>query len=127
MAGIRKAAMRVRCRGMTTRATGCGMGGVRCRLEAIWRPLCGGWRWSIGVRVGVLLRMSCTRPEAGRIAKIRPFLNPEQQHKFEAMLDQMRGRMVEKMASEAASKLERAAKQDADELKKELERAWQAR
>ena len=31
--------------------------------------------------------------------KIRPFLNPEQQQKFEAMRDQMRKRMIEKMAS----------------------------
>jgi len=56
--------------------------------------------------------------------KIRPLLNPEQQQKFEAMRDRMRKRMVEKMASEAAGKLEKAAKQDVDELKKALEGAW---
>ena len=55
--------------------------------------------------------------------KIRPFLDPEQQQKFEAMRDQMRKRMIEKMASEAAGKLEKAAKQDLDDLK----RSWRGR
>jgi hypothetical protein len=59
--------------------------------------------------------------------RIRPFLNPEQQQKFEAMRDRMRNRMVEKMAREAAGKLEKAAEQDIETLKQELERAWQAR
>jgi hypothetical protein len=53
-------------------------------------------------------------------AKIRPLLNAEQQHKFEAMREQMRKKIVEKMTAEAAGKVE----QDLDELKQELERAW---
>ncbi len=55
--------------------------------------------------------------------KIRPLLNPEQQQKFEAMRDQMRKKMIEKMAAEAAGKLE----QDIDALKLELQRAWSGR
>jgi len=51
-------------------------------------------------------------------------LNPEQQQKFEAMRDQMRKRIAEKIASQAAGKLEKAAKQDVEELKKALEGAW---
>ncbi|HTO43765.1 MAG TPA: DUF3604 domain-containing protein, partial [Burkholderiales bacterium] len=56
--------------------------------------------------------------------KLKPLLNPEQQQKFEAMRDQMRKRIAEKIASQAAGKLEKAAKQDVDELKKALEGAW---
>jgi len=55
--------------------------------------------------------------------KIRPLLNAEQQHKFEAMREQMRKKMIEKMTAEAAGKVE----QDLDELKRELERAWSGR
>jgi len=55
--------------------------------------------------------------------KIRPLLNAEQQHKFEAMREQMRKKLIEKMTAEAAGKVE----QDLDELKQELERAWYGR
>jgi len=54
-------------------------------------------------------------------------LNPEQQQKFEAMRDQMRKKMVEKMAAEAAGKVGKAAEQDIDQLKLELQRAWSGR
>lgn len=56
--------------------------------------------------------------------RIRPLLDAEQQQKFEAMRDQMRKRLIAKMESEAAGKLEKAAKRDLEELKRELERAW---
>ncbi len=56
--------------------------------------------------------------------KVKPLLNPEQQQKFQAMRDQMRKRLIEKMASEAAGKLEKAATQDLETLKQEVGRAW---
>jgi hypothetical protein len=56
--------------------------------------------------------------------KISPLLNPEQQQKFQAMREQMRRRLIENMAREAAGKLKKAAKQDLEELKQELGRAW---
>ena len=56
--------------------------------------------------------------------RIRPLLDAEQQQKFEVMRDQMRKRLIEKMESEAAGKVEKAAKRDLEELKQELERAW---
>jgi hypothetical protein len=56
--------------------------------------------------------------------KVRPLLDAEQQRKFEAMRDQMRKRMLEKMGAEAAGKVEKAAKRDLEDLKRELERAW---
>jgi len=54
--------------------------------------------------------------------KIKPLLNPEQQQKFQVMRDQMRKRLIEKMASEAAGKLEKAATQDLETLKQEVGR-----
>ncbi len=59
--------------------------------------------------------------------KIKPLLNPEQQQKFQVMRDQMRKRLIEKMASEAAGKLEKAATQDLETLKQEVGRAWLGR
>ena len=56
--------------------------------------------------------------------RIRPLLDAEQQQKFEVMRDQMRRRLIAKMESEAAGKVEEAAKRDLEELKQELERAW---
>jgi hypothetical protein len=46
-------------------------------------------------------------------AKLTPFLNPEQQPKFQALREQMRKRLIERMASEAATKVE-----------SELKRLW---
>jgi len=56
--------------------------------------------------------------------KVKPLLNPDQQSKFEALREQVRRRLIEKMASEAVDKLEGAAKQDLETVKQELERAW---
>ena len=42
--------------------------------------------------------------------KIKPALNPEQQQKFQAMREEMRKQLIEKMASAAAQRLESAVK-----------------
>jgi len=56
--------------------------------------------------------------------KIRPLLNAEQQLKFQAMRERLRRRMLDKMASEAATKVKAGAERDLESLKKEAEGAW---
>jgi predicted transcriptional regulator len=45
-------------------------------------------------------------------AKITPILNPEQQKKFQAMREQMRRDMIEKMANQAVEKAEAKVKSE---------------
>ena len=49
--------------------------------------------------------------------QVKPLLNADQQPKFQAMRDALRERLVEKMASEAGSKVAGAVKEDFEELK----------
>ena len=56
--------------------------------------------------------------------KIKPLLNADQQSKFQAMREAFRKRLVEKMASEAASKVAGAVKEDLEELKQKAVGAW---
>jgi len=55
--------------------------------------------------------------------KISPLLNPEQQKKFQAMREALRKRLIEKMASEAGSKVAGVVKEDLEELKQKAEGA----
>ena len=48
--------------------------------------------------------------------KIKPFLNAEQQSKFQSMREEMRRKLIEKMASEAAGKLEKDAIEDLHQM-----------
>jgi len=56
--------------------------------------------------------------------KVKPLLNPDQQSKFETVREQVRKRVIEKIAHEIVEKAEGAAKQDLERLKQDLERAW---
>ena len=56
--------------------------------------------------------------------KIKPLLNGDQQSKFQAMREAFRKRLVEKMASEAGSKIAGAVKEDLEELKQKAVGAW---
>ena len=56
--------------------------------------------------------------------KITPLLNADQQPKFQAIREAFRRRLIEKMASEAASKVAGAVKQDIEELKQKAEGSW---
>jgi uncharacterized protein DUF3604 len=55
--------------------------------------------------------------------KIKPLLNAEQQPKFQAMREALRKRLLEKMASEAGSKVAGAVKEDLEELRQKAEGA----
>ena len=55
--------------------------------------------------------------------KIKPLLNADQQPKFQAMREEFRRRLIEKMASEAGSKVAGAVKEDLEELKQRAEGA----
>lgn len=59
--------------------------------------------------------------------KIKPLLNPDQQQKFQAMREAFRKRLVEKMASEAASKVAGSVKEDLEGLKQKAVGAWMGR
>jgi len=56
--------------------------------------------------------------------KIKPMLNADQQAKFQAMREAFRRRLVEKLASEAATKVAGAVKEDLEELKQKAAGAW---
>ena len=56
--------------------------------------------------------------------KLKPLLNPDQQSKFQAMREAFRKRLLEKMASEAGSKVAGAVKEDLEELKQKAVGAW---
>ncbi len=56
--------------------------------------------------------------------KIKPLLNADQQSKFQAMREAFRDRLIEKMASEAATKVAGAVKEDLEELKQKAAGAW---
>ena len=56
--------------------------------------------------------------------RIKPLLNADQQPKFQAMREAFRKRLVEKMASEAGSKIAGAVKEDLEELKQRAVGAW---
>ncbi len=55
--------------------------------------------------------------------KIKPLLNADQQPKFQAMREEFRRRLIEKMASEAGTKVAGAVKEDLEELKQRAEGA----
>src|SRR4029453_6004288 len=59
--------------------------------------------------------------------RITPLLNAEQQPKFQAIRDRVRRRMLDKMASEVATKLKGAAARDLETLKKDAEGMWLGR
>jgi hypothetical protein len=66
--------------------------------------------------------------------KISPFLNAEQQPKFQQMREALRRRMLVQMAGKVGAKLENAAEQqmekmqlDLETLKQKLEGAWLGR
>ena len=59
--------------------------------------------------------------------KISPLLSAEQQPKFQALRERVRRRILDKMASEAASKLKGAVTKDLETLKSDAEGAWLSR
>ena len=54
-------------------------------------------------------------------------LNPDQQAKFQTLREQFRRRLIATMASEAAGKVQAAAKEDIEALKEKLGGAWMGR
>ncbi|HYB44020.1 MAG TPA: DUF3604 domain-containing protein, partial [Candidatus Methylomirabilis sp.] len=59
--------------------------------------------------------------------KIKPLLSAEQQPKFQAMRERLRRRLLEKMASEAATKAKGAVEKDFEKVKSDAEGAWFSR
>lgn len=55
--------------------------------------------------------------------KVKPLLNADQQSKFQDMREALRKRLIEKMASEAASKVVGAVKEGLEELRQRAEGA----
>ena len=56
--------------------------------------------------------------------KLKPLLNADQQSKFQTMREAFRRRLIEQMASEAASKVAGAVKENFEELKQKAVGAW---